>query len=437
MFAADLKQTALFTNATSTSYSIRYQGALLSDATKTVDYEVLFTFGSTSAQIFVISNNLGTSATLTDNVLIVNGVASNNWSTLSNSTMTATAGTSLPTNNNVDDNRTQITLTAPVSVPVNSTIPTLTGTLTVGSVLTFGVGTWTNSPTSYDLRLYRGTANVSSGETLAKNAGNVTSSTYTITQADLNSGQLYFRAFATATNSGGTSNGGVLTAGTERGPITAAASVPANTSQPTLSGGLTVGNTLTFGIGSWSGSPTSYALRLYRGTAGVLTSETLVKNAGNVTSSTYVTTQADYDSGQRYFRAFATATNAAGTSNGGTFTPGQEIGPLVSGSPATAPGTPGVPTNGWSGGLSYPFSWTAPTPGTVSGGGAATISSYSIRIYRASSGTGTGATLYSTYSSTSASYTFAAPDTQYYAAAVAATNSAGLTGNYSGISQYK
>jgi hypothetical protein len=238
-------------------------------------------------------------------------------------------GTQLVTNSS------SVTVNVPVSVPVNSTVPTLTGNLTVGSVLTFGVGTWTNTPTSYDLRLYRGTANVNTSETLAKNAGNTTSSTYTITQADLDSGQLYFRAFATATNAGGTSNSGTFTAGQERGPITAALAVPSNTSQPTLTGNLSVGSTLTFGVGSWSGSPTSYNLRLYRGTQFVSSSETLASNAGNATSGTYVITQADFNSTQKYFRAFATATNAAGTSNGGTFTAGQEVGPITA-----APATP-------------------------------------------------------------------------------------------------
>ena len=219
-------------------------------------------------------------------------------------------------------------------------------------------------------------------------------------------------------------------------------SIPTNVTQPTLSGGLAVGTTLTFGVGSWSGSPTIYALRLYRGTAGVITSETLAKNAGNVTSSTYVITQADYDSGQRYFRAFATATNAAGTSNSGTFTPGQEVGPVTSSSstPATAPGIPGTPTNGWVGGLTYPFSWTGASVGTVAGGGAATISSYQIKIYRAQDSVGTGSALYNTYTSTGSgtSYSFTAPDGLYYAASVSATNSAGLSSSsYSGISAYK
>lgn len=108
--------------------------------------------------------------------------------------------------------------------------------------------------------------------------------------------------------------------------------------------------------------------------------------------------------------------------------------------PATAPGIPGTPTNGWTSGLSYPFSWSSATPGTVSGGGAATISSYQIRIYRASSSSGTGSTLYSTNTSTGSglTYSFTAPDGLYYAASVSATNSAGLTSSsYSGISAYK
>jgi hypothetical protein len=92
-----------------------------------------------------------------------------------------------------------------------------------------------------------------------------------------------------------------------------------------------VGDTFTFGVGTWNNTPTSYSLRLYRGTAGVITSETLVADAGNVTSSTYVIQSSDYTSTptRLYFRAFATATNAAGTSGSGTYTGGQELGPIT------------------------------------------------------------------------------------------------------------
>lgn len=114
---------------------------------------------------------------------------------------------------------------------------------------------------------------------------------------------------------------------------------------------------------------------------------------------------------------------------------------VVATAAATAPGIiPGTPTNGWTSGLSYPFSWSSATPGTVSGGGALTISSYQIRIYRASSSSGTGATLYSTNTSTGngLTYTFTATDSLYYAFSVSATNSAGLTSSsYSELSAYK
>jgi hypothetical protein len=316
-----------------------------------------------------------------------------------------------------------------VPIPANTSQPTLTGTVSVGGVIKAKPGSWSNSPTSYTVYIYRGTANVATSETLVASAtvyAETTETSYTITQADYDSGQRYFRAFAIATNSGGSSS---IVAGQEVGPIpapsvapsggsvtvspstgtagsttyTASASgwngtapisysyswqyfssssfswvqyttgttfspasnintlypnygwkcvvtasngtlpnataetsftvntpvaAPSNTSQPTLSGGLSVGSTFTFGVGSWSGSPTSYDLRLYRGTQFVSSGETLSKNAGNTTSSTYTITQADYDSGQRYFRTYASATNAGGSSG---LTAGQELGPITSG----------------------------------------------------------------------------------------------------------
>jgi uncharacterized repeat protein (TIGR02543 family) len=210
-----------------------------------------------------------------------------------------------------------------VAAPTNSTAPTLTPTsIAVGTILTAGRGTWTGSPTSYDVRIYRGTQFVSTGETL-KASGTGTSVTYTVTQADYDSGQLYFRTYVDATNSGGSSG---LVAGQERGPIAAPVVAPTNSTVPTTSGNLTVGSVITFGVGTWNNTPTSYDLRLYRGTQFVSSGETLSKSAGNVTSSTYTITQADYDSGQRYFRAYASATNAGGTSS---LTAGQEIGPIT------------------------------------------------------------------------------------------------------------
>ncbi len=195
-----------------------------------------------------------------------------------------------------------------VSAPVNTGVPTLSGSLSVGSTLTFDVGTWSNSPTSYDLRLYRGTQFVATSETLSKNAGNVTSSTYVITQADFDSTQKYFRAFATATNSGGTSNSGTFTAGQEVGPITAA-----TVSAPVLSS-ITGNNSLTLGgTFSWSftNSPTAYSVFCSGPTGTVFTTS----NAYTYTGTTF---RPGYDGtgwqGSGNYSIFVSARNSGGDS---------------------------------------------------------------------------------------------------------------------------
>jgi hypothetical protein len=300
-----------------------------------------------------------------------------------------------------------------VPAPVNTVAPTLTPTsIAVGTVLTAGVGTWSNSPTSYDIRIYRGTANVSTGETLSA-SGTGTSLTYTVTQADFDSGQRYFRTYVNATNSGGSSG---FVAGQERGPIATPVITPTNATAPTISGGLAVGTVITFGVGTWNNSPTSYDLRLYRGTQFVSSGETLSKSAGNVTSSTYTITQADFNSTQKYFRAFASATNAGGTSS---LIAGGEIGPITaapvaipSGGSVTLTGTAQVgqtlsaSTSGWSG---------SPT-------------SYDIRIVRGTAGVIIGETLKASSATSSVSYTIAAEDQGFYFKAFAsATNSGGTS----------
>ena len=330
-----------------------------------------------------------------------------------------------------------VTVSTPVLAPTNSTIPTLSPTsISVGTQLSAGIGTWNNNPTSYDIRIYRGTANVGTFETLvASRSGSSTANlTYTVTQADYDSGQRYFRTFVDASNSGGSSG---LIAGQERGPIATPVSIPSGGSV-SLTGGSTAGSTITAITSGWSGSPTSYEVYITTALSpNIPTSSSSRVSFSSGTSTSYVITSSDAISPVNIFRAFATASNSAGTSgivqSSNTIT-------TTSSAPATAPGTPGTPTNGWTSGTSYPFSWTAPGAGTVAGGGAATINNYSMRIYEASNSSGTGATLISTFNtgSSSSSYTYTSPNASlYYAASVAAINSAGLQGPYSGISQYK
>jgi len=330
-----------------------------------------------------------------------------------------------------------VTVSTPVLAPTNSTIPTLSPTsISVGTQLSAGIGTWNNNPTSYDIRIYRGTANVGTFETLvASRSGSSTANlTYTVTQADYDSGQRYFRTFVDASNSGGSSG---LIAGQERGPIATPVSIPSGGSV-SLTGGSTAGSTITAITSGWSGSPTSYEVYITTALSpNIPTSSSSRVSFSSGTSTSYVITSSDAISPVNIFRAFATASNSAGTS-GIVQSPNTIT--TTSSAPATAPGTPGTPTNGWTSGTSYPFSWTAPGAGTVAGGGAATINNYSMRIYEATNSSGTGATLISTFNtgSSSSSYTYTSPNASlYYAASVAAINSAGLQGPYSGISQYK
>jgi hypothetical protein len=258
------------------------------------------------------------------------------------------------------------------SSPSGGTV-SVTGSSTVGSTLTASLGSPSASPSADSVsivwRVNDGGAggNSYTGGSILQSGG----TTFVIPQylyGSVSSVGYLIRAEVTWNNGVGSQS-----ANSTSTAVTAAAVAPANISQPTLTGSLSVGSTLTFGVGSWSGSPTSYNLRLYRGTQFVATSETLSKNAGNVTSSTYVITQDDFDSTQKYFRAFATATNATGTSNSGTFTAGQEVGPItaaaaVTPSGGTATSTPSTgtagtttyvgSTSGWAGSpTSYTYSW--------------------------------------------------------------------------------
>ena len=95
------------------------------------------------------------------------------------------------------------TVSAPVVIPSGGTvsISTNTGNYTVGSIITYSTSGWANAPTSYSLRLYNGTSPVLTSDPLRASTSSA-SGTYTIASGDVPN---YFKAFATATNSGGTS----------------------------------------------------------------------------------------------------------------------------------------------------------------------------------------------------------------------------------------
>jgi hypothetical protein len=282
---------------------------------------VSFTAGATGGSAitgFTVtssSGNTGTGSSSPISVSDTNGTARTYTVTATNANGTSVASAA--------SNSATPFLSAPAGGTVS--ISTDTGNYNIGSVITYSTTGWSGSPTSYSLRLYNGTNPVLTSDPLrASTTG--TSGTYTITSADATK---FFKAFATATNAGGTST---EASSTQVGPTPApVVAIPVNISAPTTSGNLSVGSVVTYGVGSWSNSPTGYDLRLYRGTAGVVMSETLVGIAGSATSATYTIRQEDFDSGQRYLRAYASATNSGGTS---AYAAGNEIGPITA---VTAP----------------------------------------------------------------------------------------------------
>jgi len=123
-----------------------------------------------------------------------------------------------------------------------------------------------------------------------------------------------------------------------------------------LTGGSTAGSVITASTSGWSGSPTSYDVYITTALSPNIptSSSSRVASSGGGSSTTYTITSFDTVSPVNIFRAFATASNSAGTS--GVVQSSNTITAQSSGS------VPAVPTglnNVYNGGTSYTFSWTA------------------------------------------------------------------------------
>ena len=137
----------------------------------------------------------------------------------------------------------------PPSVPVNTASPVISGTTTLGSVLTTTNGTWTNSPISYTYQWKRGATNIGTN-----------SNTYTLVTAD---SLASITCEVTAINAAGSSipaTSNIITAGNY---------APVNTVAPTITSftypDATVGDTLTTTNGSWVAyGPMTFTYQWYR-----------------------------------------------------------------------------------------------------------------------------------------------------------------------------
>lgn len=268
---------------------------------------------------------------------------------------------------------TSVTVTYTAPSGGTASISTDTGTYAVGSVITYSTSGWTGSPTSYDLRLYNGTSPVLTSDSLRASTTSA-SGTYTIASGDVGN---YFKVYVTATNVGGTST---EVGSTQVGPATLAVSKPTGGIVTlTPSGNQYAGTTLTASTSGWTNTPTSYSVRIYANTTNPPTTANLLKVSSTSSSVTYIITDSDAAAPAFYFKAFASATNAGGTSTDAESN-------VVLSVAKTAPDivTSFTATSSLAGTtLSWNATWSAPS----SDGGAA-ITSYKVYVERGSSSSG-------------------------------------------------
>jgi hypothetical protein len=211
-------------------------------------------------------------------------------------------------------------VTFTVSPPVNTVAPTIAPTSGTAGSTTYSVtsvGSWTNSPTGY---AYQWQYN-DQGATFLNISGAINSS-YS-PPSNFFSGLFYtspIRCRVIASNAGGDSSPAFSNTATVSAPVV----IPSGgtVSISTNTGNYNVGSIITYSTSGWSGSPTSYSLRLYNGTNPVLTSDPLRASTSS-TSGTYTITSADVPN---FFKAFATASNSAGTSTEASST---QVGPAT------------------------------------------------------------------------------------------------------------
>lgn len=160
-----------------------------------------------------------------------------------------------------------------VGSPYNTVLPTLSGTLRVGSTQTVTNGTWSNSPTNYGYQWQKSTDGIS--------WLNITYETATAYIPTFDVANLKIRVQVSAGNSVETAT---VTSGTLESFLPPQVSVI-----PAISGTTTVGQTLTSTTGTWPSTSSGHAFQWQRSSDSGVT----WANISGATSSTYVLVTAD------------------------------------------------------------------------------------------------------------------------------------------------
>lgn len=151
---------------------------------------------STSTDTYSVVSTTAGSASISGTTLTVNGLGSQASATVTVSRKTP--GYTLQTG-------TVSGTSQALAVPSGGTV-TLSGSGKAGTTLTASTSGWSGSPTSYNIYIYASTNNPPTMSNVQKASSTYSSTYYTITTSDAASPAFYFKAFATATNAGGTSS---------------------------------------------------------------------------------------------------------------------------------------------------------------------------------------------------------------------------------------
>jgi glycosyl hydrolase family 26 len=188
------------------------------------------------------------------------------------------------------------------SAPTSTAPPTISGTPVVGSTLSASTGSWAAAK-SYSYRWLR--CDTSGNGCVA--IGGAASSSYGVASGDVG---YTLRVAVTASNRNGSSVAtsaatAVVTAPAAPAPAPVV-SAPVNSALPVVSGSAVAGQTLTVSVGSWSGSPTSYAYQWRRCDS----SGGACSNVSGASSASYALGSGDVGS---TLRAAVTASNSGGS----------------------------------------------------------------------------------------------------------------------------
>ena len=241
--------------------------------------------------------------------------------------------------------------------PANTAAPAITGTPLLGATLTASSGSWSgDAPITFAYQWRR----CNEAGASCSDVPGATGATRVITSDDVGS---TLRVQVTATNGAGSS----VVQSDATGKVTSS-SGPVNTKEPTVSGTLVQGQTLTGTTGSWSGTtPIAYAYQWVRcGSDGGAADGSNCTFLSGATGATYVLTKDDVghrmrlrvsasnSAGQQTIASNATGAIAASS----TTAPKNTKEPSVSGTPRQGQ-TLTANVGGWSGAapIGYGYQW--------------------------------------------------------------------------------